>query len=247
MQARSLDGGKHWDVQPFPGPTPGNRGLSADEHMNQPLWMGNMLEGENGPKASPGKIEFTHPDFALMCARTHLRAGARSWFYVSYDRCRSWLGPYWLPMFDGQPGIAARTDYLVDGPDAARYCSPRPSPTARRGASLRAHHGRRRDIRVRLLGHTGAGGLFDHARRASRLRHGSILTASVAARDRRSCIGAALLDRPLTGTRAATAAAWAARRRRRMPERPQSPTLPNCTRLCLVYGYRMRPLPCTWL
>src|SRR5690606_4170600 len=46
---------------------------------------------------------------------TGLHAGARSWFYLSTDRARSWAGPYTLPLF-GQTGIAARTDYLVDGP-----------------------------------------------------------------------------------------------------------------------------------
>jgi hypothetical protein len=115
MQARSLDGGESWRLQPFPGRTPGGRGLSADEHMNPDLWVANLLNGEEGPQPSPGGIDFSHPDFALMCARTGLRAGARSWFYVSYDRCHSWQGPYWLPDF-GQTGIAARTDYLVDGP-----------------------------------------------------------------------------------------------------------------------------------
>ncbi|GIV75852.1 MAG: hypothetical protein KatS3mg050_0246 [Litorilinea sp.] len=116
LQARSLDGGATWTVQPFPGTTPGGRGLSADEHMNPDLWVANALDGPGAPVDCPGGIQFTHPDFALMCARTGLRAGARSWFYISYDRCRSWQGPYWLPDF-GQTGIAARTDYLVDGPE----------------------------------------------------------------------------------------------------------------------------------
>ncbi len=120
MQARSLDGGKTWDVQPFPGRTPGNRALSADEHMNPHLWVANALDAENAPVACPGGINFTHPDFAMMCAKTGLRAGVKSWFYVSYDRCKSWEGPYWLPMF-GQAGIAARTDYIVDGPDTCTW------------------------------------------------------------------------------------------------------------------------------
>jgi hypothetical protein len=60
-------------------------------------------------------VDFTHPDFALLCARTGLHAGAVSWFYLSTDRCRTWQGPFRLPSFD-LPGIAARTDYLVDGP-----------------------------------------------------------------------------------------------------------------------------------
>jgi hypothetical protein len=56
-----------------------------------------------------------------MCARTNLHAGSRSWFYVSYDRCRSWQGPYDLPtaqLLPGdEPGAAARTDYLIDDRD----------------------------------------------------------------------------------------------------------------------------------
>jgi hypothetical protein len=53
-----------------------------------------------------------------MCARTNLHAGSRSWFYISYDRCLSWQGPYDLPtsrlLPSGEPGIAARTDYIID-------------------------------------------------------------------------------------------------------------------------------------
>jgi len=115
MQARSLDGGQSWQVQETPCRKPGNRGLSADEHMRPELRVGQALEEENAPVDSPGGINFAHPDFALMCARTGLRAGARSWFYISYNRCRTWEGPFSLPMF-GQTGIAARTDYLVSGP-----------------------------------------------------------------------------------------------------------------------------------
>ena len=116
MQARSLDGGLTWDVQPTPCRTPGNRGLSTDEHVQANLATDQALQEENAPIPCPGGIDFTHPDFALMCARTGLRAGATSWFYVSQDRCRHWDGPYSLPMFD-QTGIAARTDYLISGPN----------------------------------------------------------------------------------------------------------------------------------
>lgn len=114
MQARSLDGGETWSMQPAPCRTPGGRGFSADEHMYPELHIARVLDREGGPTDCPGGIRFTHPDFALMCARTGLRAGARSWFYISYDRCKTWEGPYWLPTF-GQPGIAARTDYIVSG------------------------------------------------------------------------------------------------------------------------------------
>ncbi|MBM4459045.1 MAG: exo-alpha-sialidase [Chloroflexi bacterium] len=119
MQARSLDGGRSWVVGPTPCRTPGGRGLSADEHVQPALWTLNAIEQglEHTPTPCPGDVDFTQPDFALMCGRTGLKAGARSWFYISFDRCRAWEGPYRLPMF-GYTGIAARTDYLVSGPGA---------------------------------------------------------------------------------------------------------------------------------
>jgi hypothetical protein len=117
MQARSLDGGETWTVQETPCRKPGNRGLSADEHMNPGMGVGDALDGENAPVDCPGGIDFSQPDFALMCAKTGLRAGVKSFFYTSTDRCHSWEGPFWLPMYS-ETGVAARTDYLVDGPES---------------------------------------------------------------------------------------------------------------------------------
>ena len=114
MQARSLDGGETWDVARMPCRTPGNRALSADEHQEPELHTAQVLDSENAPVTCSGDIDFTHPDFALMCARTGHTGGAVSWFYLSTDRCRSWDGPFSLPMF-GLPGVAARTDCLVSG------------------------------------------------------------------------------------------------------------------------------------
>ena len=111
MQARSPDGGRTWTVEPMPIASPDDKGVSANEHMNRSL---EIEEAVALPQGHPDGIDFSHPDFALMCARTGLAAGARSWFYTSKDRCRSWDGPFGLPMF-GLPGIAARTDYLVEG------------------------------------------------------------------------------------------------------------------------------------
>lgn len=93
-QARSLDGGESWRVQPTPVPANGS------------------------PASCPGNADFTHPDFALMCARADTETGSISWFFLSTDRCHSWHGPYELPLF-GTPGVAARTDYLVLGPKDA--------------------------------------------------------------------------------------------------------------------------------
>ena len=62
----------------------------------------------------PGDIDFTHPDFALAVRMTDVDAGP-SRFYYSTDRGHHWDGPFALPLF-GQAGIAARTDYIVNGP-----------------------------------------------------------------------------------------------------------------------------------
>ena len=111
MQARSLDRGATWAVEAFAGALPGGRGLSADEHMNKGLRLAEVMSAESG-SIPPQPLNFRHPDFALMLARTGLKRGVFSFFYLSYDRCRSWDGPFRLPMFGGT-GIAARSDYLI--------------------------------------------------------------------------------------------------------------------------------------
>jgi len=114
QQARSLDGGRTWTVGDPNLRAPGGKGLSADEHQDDIHQVGTALAGDvNAPQPCPGGIDFTHPDFALMCAKTGLSEGCSSFFYVSTDRCHTWDGPYTLPMYD-QTGIAARTDYIVD-------------------------------------------------------------------------------------------------------------------------------------
>ncbi len=117
MQARSHDGGETWQIEAFNGQRPGQRGLSADEHVESSLWLSEVMHDSSLAKPTHS-LNFAHPDFAMMAARTGLARGVRSFFYVSYDRCRSWQGPYQLPMF-GQTGIAARTDYIIHGPHAA--------------------------------------------------------------------------------------------------------------------------------
>ena len=119
MQARSQNGGETWTAKPMPCQVPHGRALSADEHQAPPLQLGPILDKAADLPICPGDYNFTHPDFALMCGRTGLAAGAVSWFYLSQDRCQTWDGPFRLPLFD-QPGIAARTDYLVTGPQSCR-------------------------------------------------------------------------------------------------------------------------------
>lgn len=135
MQARSLDGGETWEVSETPVREPAHRRLSVDEHMDESLWVGQTLYETPFLQPAPGNIQFTHENFALMCARTGLRAGTRSWFYVSYDRCRSWEGPYELPMF-GQSAIAARTDYVVTGEESCTLFVTAAKPNGAEGRVL---------------------------------------------------------------------------------------------------------------
>jgi hypothetical protein len=118
MLARSTDGGVTWKASPFCGRTPGARALCGDEHQDEGLRAGEHLDGQEAPVTFDGELDFTHPEFALMCARSGLGPGTRAWFYTSTDRCHTWAGPYWLPMFD-LDCVAARTDYLIDGPKQA--------------------------------------------------------------------------------------------------------------------------------
>lgn len=102
--ARSLDGGETWKIERPEGlrPPPNTRVASV---LTAP--------GGREPVDCPGGINFTHPDFALTLRMESNHTGP-SRFHYSYDRGRSWEGPFRLPPI-GQPGIAARTDYLVNG------------------------------------------------------------------------------------------------------------------------------------
>ena len=109
LLARSLDGGQTWSIE-----NPAKQGALIP--------AGNALHGMTPPglKEKPwqecaGGIDFSHPDFAMTLRMTDVDSGP-SRFYYSTDRGKSWQGPFRLPMFD-QLGIAARTDYVVNGKD----------------------------------------------------------------------------------------------------------------------------------
>jgi BNR repeat protein len=109
MLARSLDGGETWSIE-----DPGAEGYLLTE--------GGFLNGVTRPgveipelQDSPGGINFTHPDFALTVRTNDINSGVGR-FHYSYDRGKTWEGPYRLPKF-GAPGIAPRTDYIVNGQD----------------------------------------------------------------------------------------------------------------------------------
>jgi len=91
--ARSKDGGQTWTIE-----APGF--LDAD---------GKEQEGAD----CPGDLDFTAPNSAVALRMVSSSRGY-SRFYYSKDRARTWQGPYKLPTY-GRKGIAARTDYIVDG------------------------------------------------------------------------------------------------------------------------------------
>ncbi|TFG50492.1 MAG: hypothetical protein E4H40_01300 [Candidatus Brocadiia bacterium] len=89
--ARSLDGGENWSIE--------------DPE--------NFVGDEGQITTCPGGINFQHPDFAMRLNWTE--------FYISYDRGKTWQGPYKLPDFKiGQP-LTARTDYLISGPSECMF------------------------------------------------------------------------------------------------------------------------------
>jgi len=70
-------------------------------------WRLERPKGLYKKEASPCPgIDFTHPDLAIRCR------GSK--FHVSYDRGRTWEGPYKLPSF-GNWELTARTDYVING------------------------------------------------------------------------------------------------------------------------------------
>ncbi|MEZ5356406.1 MAG: sialidase family protein [Bryobacteraceae bacterium] len=102
--ARSMDGGRTWKLERPEGlrPPPGAR-------------IANVQTDQRGraPVVCPGGMDFSNPDFVISFRMTGIHDG-ESRYHYSTDRGHLWQGPCKLPNF-GQPGIAARTDYLVNG------------------------------------------------------------------------------------------------------------------------------------
>ena len=105
--ARSKDGGETWTIED-----------PAEQGMLIPA--GDALHGVTPPgqkelpwKSCPGGIDFANSNFAMTVRMIAGDAGP-SRFYYSMDRGVRWSGPFRLAV--GDLGIAARTDYLVNGP-----------------------------------------------------------------------------------------------------------------------------------
>ncbi|MBL8213739.1 MAG: exo-alpha-sialidase [Bryobacterales bacterium] len=102
--ARSTDGGKTWKLERPEGlrPPPGARIANVPADMQG-----------RAPVDCPGGLDFTAPGFVATFRMTSIHDG-ESRYHYSTDKGRTWQGPCKLPNF-GQPGIAARTDYIVNG------------------------------------------------------------------------------------------------------------------------------------
>lgn len=107
--ARSVDGGETWAIE-----NPAEQGALIP--------AGTSLHGIVPPglkektwQDCPGGINFASPDFAMTLRMTNVDQGP-SRFYYSTDRGRLWQGPFRLKIEN--LGIAARTDYIVDGQDS---------------------------------------------------------------------------------------------------------------------------------
>ena len=113
LLARSLDGELTWTAE-----YPNEKG--------QLIPRGKSLHGIETPglpipplRDCTTPINFEHPDFAMTLRMDNVDGG-QSRFSYSDDRGHNWKGPFKLPMI-GTRGIAARTDYLVDGKHDATF------------------------------------------------------------------------------------------------------------------------------
>jgi len=113
LLARSTDGGLSWTPE-FP------------LEKGQLVPRGEALHGTEVPgveipplRKLTAPINFQHPDLAMTLRKDNIDGG-QSRFSYSYNRGHNWRGPFQLPNM-GTPGIAARTDYLVDGKHTATF------------------------------------------------------------------------------------------------------------------------------
>lgn len=139
--ARSLDGGETWSIEDAY-----EKGITGESTVHR---LGSKAVE---PQESPGGINFQHPDFALFFTHQHFHHGPSS-FYYSYDRGRSWNGPFIFPDMDTH-GMANRTEYFVEGEDSLLVflSATRDSPTDRNAAVARTVDGGKTWQRISWIG-----------------------------------------------------------------------------------------------
>jgi hypothetical protein len=107
LLARSRDGGVTWTIE-TPEPAGALAGTPGMRHGLMPPGL-----AVERPVELARPIDFGQPGFALT-VRMENKDDGLSRFHFSYDRGKTWRGPFRLPLF-GQKGVMARTDYIVDG------------------------------------------------------------------------------------------------------------------------------------
>lgn len=105
LLARSQDGGESWLIE-----NPAEQGSLLPRGA---MLFGTPPENLSELKQQKEPIDFLHPDFAITFRMEDHRGGGSSRYYYSYDRGKTWRGPFELPLF-GTPGIASRSDYIID-------------------------------------------------------------------------------------------------------------------------------------
>ncbi|MCX6620924.1 MAG: sialidase family protein [Acidobacteria bacterium] len=137
LLARSLDGGSTWTIE-----DPSSKGFLVGEVSGHNRGYNTHRKGLRPPGlvdekviACPG-VDFSAPDSAVTIRMQNVDAGPSYWWY-SPDRAHTWQGPFALPLF-GRPGIAARTDYLVDGSGRALFFMTAAKPTKKEGRPFSA-------------------------------------------------------------------------------------------------------------
>ena len=152
---RSLDGGRSWTIE-----DPSRQGeLIGTKGMGH----GTVPPGAVRKSLTdcPGGDDSTYPDFAMTLRMSEVNGGA-SRFYVSNDRAHTWKGPYRLPLC-GQIGIAARTDYLVNGKHDCMVFVTASKRNHREGRPICLRTRRREIVEFRIGNRPGTKRLFDHA------------------------------------------------------------------------------------
>lgn len=106
--SRSLDGGLTWKQED-----------SYKSGINQKTFE-HYIKKSAEEKDLKNSIDFTHPKFALTF-RMKDEYAAGSSFYYTYDKGKSWKGPFTININNADrniSGMVNRTDYIVDGKNA---------------------------------------------------------------------------------------------------------------------------------
>lgn len=228
--ARSLDGGETWSLE-----QPAEHGdlIPEGESLH-----GTPLPGVEIPPTidSPGGINFTHPDFALTMRMNSVHDG-QSRFYYSYDRGKTWEGPYRLPSFDAA-GTAARTDYIVEDSDSCLFFSTAAKSDGREGRvfCFRTDDGGKTFQFVSYIGAEPPEGHFGIMPASVRLDDGTLLVAQRyrEKRDRYIALFRST-DNGKTWTREADPVDSTG------SGNPPAMIQLQDGRICLTYGYRAEP------